>query len=496
MLIAGPAFAKTADLAGSWYPADGAALRQLLGGYLEKADIQQINGDIRVIIAPHAGYYFSAPVAAYAFKAVQGRPYKTVIVLGFSHRKGFNGIAVLNDDYFETPMGRAVIDKELAGALVAANPAIKPYPPAFDAENSIEMMVPFIQIALPEARIVPLAFGDQSFANYGAAVDALQKTVSGRNDILIAASTDMSHYLPYDEAKRIDAGTIELVKAFNGKEIYRRSMLGDQLCCGFMPVASVLSLAQRSGWRGIDILKYANSGDTAGDRSRVVGYFAAAIYTEAATADAARANLLSTEIGGQARNDTAADKKEEGMLNAKQREWLLKLARDTIVEKLKSGKTLEVKQDDPVLNREMGAFVTLHKRGELRGCIGNIIGRGPLCLTVRDMAVEAALHDPRFTPVGIGEMRDIDVEISVLSELEKVDDVNKIVMGKHGVLVRKGSAGGVYLPQVATETGWTREEFLTSLCAHKAGLLPDAWKHSDCDIFIFTAEVFGEKTKK
>ena len=181
------------------------------------------------------------------------------------------------------------------------------------------------------------------------------------------------------------------------------------------------------------------------------------------------------------------------MLNDSQRKILLKIARDTIEAYLKTGKVLQVKEDDPVLNKEMGAFVTLHKKGELRGCIGNIIGKGPLYLTVRDMAIESATGDPRFPKVSPNEMKEIDIEISVLSELEKVKDINEIGMGIHGVLVRRGFNSGVFLPQVATETGWTREEFLTNLCAHKAGLLPDAWRHGDVDIYIFTAEVFGEK---
>jgi AmmeMemoRadiSam system protein A len=172
---------------------------------------------------------------------------------------------------------------------------------------------------------------------------------------------------------------------------------------------------------------------------------------------------------------------------------LLELARKTIETNLKDGKKLAVTETDPLLKEEMGAFVTLHKHGELRGCIGNIVGKGPLYLTVRDMAIEAATGDPRFPPVEPPELKDIEIEISVLSPLEKIDDPEKIKMGVHGVLVRKGFYSGVFLPQVATETGWSREEFMSNLCAHKAGLPKDAWKDGSCDIYIFSAEVFSEK---
>ena len=180
------------------------------------------------------------------------------------------------------------------------------------------------------------------------------------------------------------------------------------------------------------------------------------------------------------------------MLNKEQEKKLLQIARETLELFIKEKKTLDVLENDPVLNKELGAFVTIHKNGELRGCIGNIIGQGPLCLTIRDMAIESSTEDPRFSPVTAGELPDIDIEISVLSEMKKIEDPDVIEIGKHGVLVKKGFQSGVYLPQVGAETGWSRDEFMTSLCAHKAGLPPDAWKTGACDIYIFTAHVFSE----
>ena len=184
------------------------------------------------------------------------------------------------------------------------------------------------------------------------------------------------------------------------------------------------------------------------------------------------------------------------MLNNQQRSTLLKIAREAITTYLKTGGKMSINETDPVLNQKMGAFVTLNKRGALRGCIGNLIGSQPLYLTVRDMAIAAAMDDPRFPALNAPELKDIEIEISALSILEKVDSADKIVLGKHGVVVRKGYQNGVFLPQVATETGWSKEKFLSELCVQKAGLPADAWKDKNTELYIFTAEVFSEKEQE
>ena len=181
------------------------------------------------------------------------------------------------------------------------------------------------------------------------------------------------------------------------------------------------------------------------------------------------------------------------MLNSEQKKELLNIARKTVETYVREKKIPDFKETDQDLLRQEGAFVTLHKNGELRGCIGNIIGIQPLWSTVRDMAVESSSRDPRFEPVSSGELKDIKIEISVLSQPKRVQDINEIKMGTHGVIVKKGLNGGVFLPQVATETGWSRDEFLSNLCAQKAGLPADAWKDKKTELYIFTAQVFGEE---
>ncbi|MDE2008594.1 MAG: AmmeMemoRadiSam system protein A [Candidatus Omnitrophica bacterium] len=219
---------------------------------------------------------------------------------------------------------------------------------------------------------------------------------------------------------------------------------------------------------------HANSGDTSGDHSRVVGYGAVIFYD----------HLL-----GQADppDDAAA------ALSPAEKSELLKIARESVESYVRTGKAPQITTKDPRLNETQGAFVTLTEHGALRGCIGNIIGREPLSATVRDMAVAAASHDPRFSPVAAAELKDISIEISVLSAPRRVKDASQIQLGRHGVIVNRGGHQGVFLPQVARETGWNKEEFLSELCAQKAGLPPDAWKDPKTALYVFTADVFAEK---
>jgi len=180
------------------------------------------------------------------------------------------------------------------------------------------------------------------------------------------------------------------------------------------------------------------------------------------------------------------------VLNNEQKQILLKVARETMKTYVKTGKTPTFKIKDGLLNEEYGSFVTLHKKGQLRGCIGNIIGTMSLWKTVRNMAIESATGDPRFPAVREDELEQIDIEISVLTHPKRIKNIEEFHLGKHGVIIKKGFNQGVFLPQVAQETGWSKEEFLSFLCSHKAGLSPDAWKDKTTEIHIFSAQVFSE----
>lgn len=482
VLIGSIALAKHADLAGVWYTPSSAQLRAELEGYLRGAEEIKLEGDLIGVIAPHAGFVYSGPVAAYAYKQVMAKKPEVVIILGFSHRRYFSGkIAVFTDKTFITPLGKAEIDMRLSEKLIAFHEDIMPLPQAFSSENSIEMEVPFAQVAAKDARLVLIAACDQKEEVARLLADALYNALRDEKSFVIVMSTDLSHYLPYKAAVEKDKRTIDALKKFDPDAFYRESLKErHELMCGYGSTYAGMLACKKLGANEFKVLKYANSGDTSGVKDRVVGYLSAA--------------FIKTELSKESRGLV---KKEEGeMLNAMQRKELLKIARDTIEHYLETGKRLDVETSDEALKEDMGAFVTLHEDGQLRGCIGNMVARGPLYLAVRDMAIASSTEDPRFPRVRVEELKDIDIEISALSPMRRISDPEKIEMGKHGVMVKMGWRSGVYLPQVADETGWTREEFMNSLCAHKAGIPKDAWKTGKCEIYIFTAEVFGEKDIK
>jgi AmmeMemoRadiSam system protein A len=180
-------------------------------------------------------------------------------------------------------------------------------------------------------------------------------------------------------------------------------------------------------------------------------------------------------------------------LTRPQRKRLLEIARNSIKQYLTNGKRIEFQENDPVLTVESGAFVTLREHGELRGCIGSLTGSSPLYQAVSDMAIQAATNDYRFARVDLAELKDIEIEISIISPLKRISSPDEIKLGVHGVIVKLGRNEGVFLPQVATETGWSKEEFLSELCSQKVGLPPDAWRGPATELYTFTAEVFSEK---
>lgn len=472
---------KLPNVAGAFYPDNPQELSQMIDGFLEKATPASENQDVFALISPHAGYGFSGQVAASGYKLIKSRPYKTVIVIAPSHHYGFNGFSVYPNGIFRTPLGDLEIDGEFAEKLLNKEEEVSFRTAAFEKEHSIEVQLPFLQKVLPGFKIVPIITGDVTLSNCRKLASLLKDAIGERRDILVVASTDMYHGYDYQEAEKVDKMTLSYLKNMDDEGLYyglREEKL--QLCVGFGAVVTLI-LSKELGYNRLEVLDYTNS----------------AIVTDKKTKGSWTVGYASCAIGAQTVKEKAQgvkqEKREEAMLNKEQRKRLLEIARNSIETYLKTRKKLEVTEKDPLLLKEMGAFVTLHKQGELRGCIGNLVGRGPLYLTVRDMAVEAAVDDPRFSAVTLPELKDIDIEVSALSPLERIDSVEKIKLGTHGVLVKRGFNSGVFLPQVATETGWSKDEFLSSLCAHKAGLEPDAWKDKSTDIYIFTAEIFSEK---
>jgi AmmeMemoRadiSam system protein B/AmmeMemoRadiSam system protein A len=443
--------------AGTFYDADKARLAARLERDLADAAPAPVPGEIRALIVPHAGYAYSGRIAAFGYKLVQGGDYETVVILGPSHRVGFEGASVWPEGGFETPLGLAAVDADAARRLNQAA-GFRFRTEAHAEEHSVEVQVPWIQTVLPRAKIVPVVMGLPSEKTMRALASALAELGKVRK-ILVVASTDMSHYLKKSEANALDLDTAELVRTLKTGPLLRRIERNENRMCGGAAVLAALFYAQKTGAVRVDILKYADSSEAGASADGVVGYMAAAVSTTA-----------------------------EFTLSDGQKKELLALARRTLESFVKDGAVPPFETTDVRLSDPRGAFVTLTKKGELRGCIGFMEPLAPLFKAVQQCAVYASSEDPRFPPVTAPELKDIAIEISVLTPPRKIDDPNLVQVGRHGLVMSRGGRRGVLLPQVATENGWNREEFLSQCCL-KAGLPPDAWKKG-ATIEVFEAIVF------
>jgi AmmeMemoRadiSam system protein B/AmmeMemoRadiSam system protein A len=471
-------------VAGQFYPADSLELSRELSGYFKNAKKESIPGKIVGLISPHAGYMYSGQVAAYAYKLLEGFSYETVVVISPSHIAYFPGASVYNGGAYQTPLGTIPIDTTLAGEIAGVSERVflSDQGHAFvgqRGEHAIEVELPFLQLVLGKFKLVSIVIGDQDWATCEALAHALTKSLKGKS-VLMVASSDLSHYHPYDQAEELDSVVIKHVNAYDPEGLFDELSAGACEACGGSPITTVLLAAKGLGADKAKVVKYANSGDVTGDKSAVVGYLAAVVYNSKSSSPSS------------SKKETEKESTDTG-LSAKDKATLMNIARTTIEDCVKGEKVPDFEIDSPILKEKRGAFVTIRENGQLRGCIGYIEAIKPLYLTIREMAQAAALNDPRFNPVSTRELESIDLEISVLTPLKKINDVSEIQIGKHGVLLKKGYYQGVFLPQVATEQGWDRTTFLNELC-HKAGISdPNCWREKDAELYIFSAEVFEEE---
>jgi hypothetical protein len=264
-------------VAGTWYPGDPAAIAAEVEQYLAAAGAPPPPGRLVALICPHAGLHYSGPVAAHAFALLRGRRDLTAVLVGPSHRMAFDGVAVAAHGAFETPLGQAPIDEELAARLVGFGGRIVDDPRPHRSEHSLEMQLPFLQHLVPSLRIVPVLMGSQSRAEADNLADALASSV-GDGDALLVASSDLSHYHPADEARELDGLVMEEVRRLDPDALMDRLESFRGHACGGGPMVAVMKAARRRGADRATILDYGDSGDVAGgDKSQVVGYLAAAL---------------------------------------------------------------------------------------------------------------------------------------------------------------------------------------------------------------------------
>ena len=434
------------------------------------------------IIAPHAGYIFSGEVAASAYNQIDpDSRFERIFIIGSSHTDVFQGASVFCTGNYETPLGTVKVDLELVKQLVKENKLIKCYPEAHLYEHSIEVQLPFLQYHLKtDFKIVPIIIGssDDETAKKLAAI--LKPYLNEKN--LFVISSDFSHYPNYIDAPLVDQITVKAIKTNKPsmliaalKENDRKNIPGlVTSLCGWSSVLTLLYMTEPMPDITVDLIQYKNSGDSQdGDKKRVVGYNAIS-FTQ-----------------GKVRNQTS-----EFSLNSDDKKYLLKLARETISEYIRKG--TQPKIDPASLSATLitpcGAFVTLNENRSLRGCIGRFDATQPLWKVVQEMAIAAATQDYRFSKVEPNEINQLRIEISVLTPLKRIQSIDEFIMGKHGIYIKKGNASGTFLPQVANQTKWSKEEFLGHCAEDKAGIGWNGWKTAE--LYTYEALVFGEDGKE
>ena len=471
------AFDRHPAVAGQFYPADARELEKQLERLFQEA-VPKNHEQVRAIISPHAGYVFSGRIAASAFNQIDTSvACQRVFILGSSHHFRFEGASVFCGGDFVMPYGSHAVDLELANELIEKYPALfSDYRPAHYRDHCIEVQLPFLHHQLKgDYKIVPIILGTNNPETCREIALALKPYFNPDNLFII--STDFSHYPSYDDAIQVDKATKNAILSGNPTSL--RATLADQAhkkipnlvtgLCGWTSVLTLMYMAEKESNLCCEAVEYCNSGDVRhyGERDQVVGYWAIVV------------------------KEKSAGEKDEFALTETEKKILLQEARRTIENLFGTSGIAKPTIISETLQAKCGAFVTLHERGRLRGCIGMIAADKPLVETVRKMALSAARHDHRFMPVTEEELDEIEIEISVLSPLKLIHDVSEIKLGIHGVFIRQGSHTGVFLPQVATETGWSLDEFLGHCARDKAGIGWEGWK--DADIYTFTATVFQEE---
>ncbi len=462
-------------VAGSFYPASAKEIKSMLGGWLHPSENDALTPP-RAIIVPHAGYVFSGEVAASAYNRIPpGHQYKRVFLLGPSHRAGFAGASVDTVYSFaETPLGKVPIDTSLGKRLISEGKGAFTFwsEAAHDGEHCLEVQLPFLQMVFGDVPpIVPIVIGTERLSVIQNIAKALEPYFN--EDNLFIISSDFSHYPSYEDARSSDlylaetittGGLEEFLEAL--RQIDKKDFPGQgTAACGACAIAVLLEMMDAQGRDSFSAehVMYRNSGDSIyGDKDRVVGY-----------------NSIVFTSSDHLFHFTQEEK-----------EKMIATARASIYSYL----GLKYDGDDSPVGvlkeKGYGVFVTLNLNGNLRGCIGRFTSPSSLHSTIREMARSAAFDDPRFPALSKKEAPEIEIEVSVLSPLKRIQSIDEFKLGRDGIYMIKGYNHGTFLPQVAKETGWNTEEFLGHCARDKAGIGYYGWK--DAELYTYQTEVVKE----
>ena len=459
--------------ANRFYTGDAKELSEEVDSFLAQHRGETVYNNVAALIVPHAGYYYSGNVAATAYMSMpKDKPYKRIFLLGPSHHEWLDGASVNAEaDYYATPLGHVKVDHETALRLTDSDSVFSYQPKAHDREHCLEVQLPFLQRRFGEnvmPSIVPIIISTNDYQKLKRIANVLKPYFTEEN--LFVISSDFSHYPSYEDACEVDAKTGKAIETGNVEQfiavLEENSRSGKRnlatSACGELAIATLLLMMDRT--YEVKHLLYQNSGDVDNqEHNRVVGYHAFAILRGAS---------------------------QEFVLSDEEKKILKEIAFTSIKDSL-AGKPVAqpiLNSQYPVLNSKCGAFVSLHKQGRLRGCIGHFGEDVPLHEIVAEMARAAAFEDPRFMPVTKDELEDIDIEISVLTPMRRIQSLDEFELHRHGIYIRRGYRSGTFLPQVADEVNWTKEEFVSHCAQDKAGIGWDGWR--DAELYVYEAIVF------
>jgi MEMO1 family protein len=472
---------RESRFAGHFYPADKESLIKTVDQYLATVVKTKIKGEVKAIIVPHAGYPFSARTAAAAYANINNK-YKTVVLIGPSHRSYVKGSAVFTEGSFQTPLGAITVDKKLAQELLKADSLFKKNTSAHLNEHSLEVQLPFLQRKIKKGfKILPVLINEGSPEELNRIGEIIGKLLKGKK-ALIVISSDLSHYPRHKTAKLIDESSIFSLASMSPVYFLKTTeILLDKsiskvatIACGRAAIAVGMAAAKSLGADKFLKLKYEDSFDanpSQSSSSSVVGYLSGAFIKTGKKNKSFKLNLSKVE-------------KTE----------LLKFARYSILSELMREDPKFDLRDNSLFNQPAAIFVTLKEKGVLKGCIGGTTPRMTLYDAIFAFSKAAAFADHRFMPVKLKELKNIDIEISILSPLKEISSADEIIPNKHGVMLVNKNKSGLFLPQVWEQIS-KKEDFLNEICTQKAGLKKNCWLDKNTELYTFTVDSFKEVRK-
>ncbi len=415
-------------VAGQFYPGEPDQLRSMIEGLVDKKAVKE---EVIGLVSPHAGYIYSGPVAGATISRIKFKD--TFLIMGPNHTGGGKPLSIMTEGAWRTPLGEIEIDTELGKQILAASSYLQEDDVAHQYEHSIEVQLPFLQYFKSDIKLVPIVLAYATGTIYKEIGKEIAKAIKELNkEVVIIASSDMTHYEPQDSARRKDTQAIEAMLDLNEDELLKRVQELDISMCGYAPAVSLISAAKELGATQAELVKYQTSGDITGDYSSVVSYAGVIIM---------------------------------GMSP------LVRLAKETVETFVKEGKTPELKELIPEIRERAGVFVSIHKFDELRGCIGTFEPTEKnVAEEIITNAISSATRDPRFPPIASNELKDLDYSVDVLTKPEPVESQDQLDPKKYGIIVEAGFRRGLLLPDLE---GVDTVDQQISICRQKAGIAPD-----------------------